>query len=69
MKIDEMITTEKRLLIVEQILLVKKKKKLLSAEQILLVRRQRKKYGEYAYIIMLECKGLKTDNRECMCID
>ena len=46
-----------------------KKKKLLIAEQILLVRRQRKKYGEYAYIIMLECKGIKTDNRECMCTD
>ena len=29
----------------------------------------REKYGEYAYILMLECKGLKTDNRECMCID
>ena len=50
-------------------MIINKKKKLLIAEQILHVRRQRKKYGEYAYIIMLKCKWLRTDNRECMCID
>ena len=55
-----------KVMIIEEMITKKKSSWLLSKFSL---SEHREKYGEYAYILMLECKGLKTDNRECMCID